>query len=180
MPATVQILSYRSTGGGTPFDITSLEVRHKQADDDQLDLNAGVPIPPVGSGVDYYGYPKHWKISWTTTPQNKISNLRWYAADRPNTGDPALDWAGVTMWAGLTPTYSQGVGGDTTVLRAGLANADNYTSLAPLVINNGDVLLNPATGAGTQQFLLTQISINETCLNGVKAVRQTYYRYLET
>lgn len=176
MAATVKVYVFH--GAGTTTDVSGIEVRYKQADNDTPDLSNPIPIPSSGVG---YSYPKFMKLQWLTTPAQKIRNLRWYVDPVPVTGDPATDWVGLTLWAGLTASYSVGVAGDTNALRAGLtASADFWTVNNPLVIEPGDLLTNPSVGYGaTQKFLQTQLAVIPSCLNGVKAARQTWYRWEE-
>lgn len=176
MAATPKIWSYHGAGGGTTTDISGGEMRHKRADNDNVDLNSPIPIP--SSGVAY-GWPKHTKVSFLTSPNTRIYNLRWYLDPIPSGVDAAQDWVGMTLWVGITASYSQANSGDETVLRAGLASADNYPSASPLVINGVTVLGN-TTGLGTQSFLLYQLAITNEATGGVKYPRSAWYRWEES
>ena len=168
MAATAQVNVYHGVDASSPAAVT--EVRHKRADNSTLDLNNPVQIPSSG---DNRGWPKQFKLEFTTTPNSQISNLRWYASASPS------GWDGISLWAGTTPTYAQATAGDESALRPGLADADTYTSGSPLVINSGVVLSNPTTGVGTQTFLQIQSTVNSTATPGAKTARQSFYRYDE-
>lgn len=170
MAATAEVRVFH---GVTPTGTATTEVRHKRADNSTLDLLNQIPIP--SSGVSR-GWPKHFKLFFTTTPSTQISNLRWYMESRP-TG-----WDGITLFAGLTASYAQAVVTDENALRPGLSDADLYTAAAPLVVAGGTILTNPSTGDGgvLQPYLQVQMTLTPTTTPGVKPARHGFFRYDES
>lgn len=178
MPANPVILFYHGAGPDPGVDKSGIEARYKRADNSDADLNNPIPIP--SSGINY-SYPKHQKISWLTSPNELIQNLVWFVDPADNIlGDPALNWDGMTLWAGITDTYVQGVTLDAAALRAGLTDAISYDSASPLSVLADIVIGAGEIGPGmTQQYVLTQLAVLPAALSGLKGRRNVWYRYEE-
>lgn len=169
---------YHGAGGATQ-DFTARDARYKRADNSDADLNNPIPIP--SSGINY-SYPKHTKIAWTTTPNELIQNLQWYLLEADQAIDPALNWDGLTLWAGLTSTanYLQGTTNDAVALRPNLTDAATYNSATPLVVLAGTVIAAGETGTGmTQPFVVSQLAVLPAALSGLKGRREIYFRFEE-
>lgn len=178
MSTTAKLWSYHGSGSGTTTDVSGAELRHKRADNDTADLNNPIPIP---SGGIAYGWVKHTRLGFLTSPTTRIFNLRWFLDPVPVGQDPGQDWVGMTMWIGATASYSQATTSDESALHAGItANADSYPSASPFTINGATVLGSGSTGVGTQNFLMMQLAITSEATGGLKYPRQSWYRWEES
>jgi len=177
MAATSIVVSYHGPSG-TTTNIGGIEVRYKWLDNDTADLEGAIAIPASTSN---YSYPKFMKIQWATTPAAVIRNLFTFV-DSVDDGDPALDWDGLSMWVGITSTYVQAGLTDSFVKRSACTmNMDTYTAYNPLRLtaDGVTVLANPNVGVGTQPYVMTQLEVKPTAINGVKAQRSLFYKWDE-
>ena len=142
--------------GPTRSDWTDNGKFHKADTDPTSDASSTAVVRPT-SGTNY-SWAKYFKSEWTTTPAGKIMNLRWFT----NGADPAT---GVKLYAKTSSTYTQPSSSDETGL-SGMTDASTYTSASPLSINSGDVLANPSTGVGTQDYLVLQVGVTSSASPG--------------
>lgn len=166
MVATVKISSYHGAAAGTVTDVDSTTIRFKKADNDTVDANNRMPIPPSGTE---YSYLKHLALRATTTPAVLIDTLRAY-------GDGGLP-TGVQMFlrdnAYIDPTAQV----DAAV--AGWSNNyAGYTSAAKLALAGS--LANPATGKINTNYAQMQMGIISTAAAGVMASETLTMEYLES
>lgn len=170
MPATVAVISQHGAAGATETTVSGGSMRFKRADDDTANAAAVVPIP--SSGVNY-SWRKNLKIKITASPDNAISNLRFF------TGGSA--WAtGVTLFAKTNASYVQGGSGDESAQLSGSVDASTYTSASPLAIAAGQVIANPDTGYGTQDFLQLQGACGATATRGNVPAQTLTWRFDES
>ena len=155
MAATWKEVIYHGAGP-TESDWTDNGKYHKADTDPTGDVSATAVVRPT-SGTNY-SWAKYTKSKWTTTPSGKIMNLRWFT----NGADIAT---GVKLYAKKSASYTEPSASDETGL-ASMVDASTYTSASPLSINSGDVLTNPSTGTGTQDYLVTQVGVGATANPG--------------
>ena len=91
------------------------------------------------------------------------------------------DWTGITLWVGITPGYT--VGGahqESAKVYSTMVDATTYTSASPLIVYSGTVLGSGESGVGlTQQYIITQMSLNSACVPGAKSQRTVASRWDE-
>ena len=169
MPATVEVQAFHGVSPGTGIDRTNQTVRYKRADDDVQDATLPVAIPP--SGVNF-SFRKSFKLVTTVTPDNQISNLRFFS-------DGAALGTGRRILFKTATTYTQASAADETGL-AGTVDVDTLTIISPSVINAGVVITNPATGQGAQDFVELQLEISAAAIVGnPTGSKATFYRFDE-
>lgn len=184
MAASSQVRYYTGASPGVASsDVTGITVRHKQADNSIVDTNNPIPVPQVAGTINF-GWRKSSKVNWSTSPLSSISNLRWFLTGVPVTGQ--------AVYARLQSTgiYTQANSGDQSGItgftdnptnRAASNAANNYPSSSPLSVNAGTVLNAPSTGEGTQVFVETQMSLDNTFSGGSGPITPltVTYRYAE-
>lgn len=169
MAATWKEVVYHGAGP-TKSDWTANGKFHKADTDPTTDVSAtAVVVPAAGSN---YSWGKFLKSEWTTAPAGKIMNLRVFS-----NGSPMA--TGVDIMAKVTPTYVQPSASDETGI-SGTTAISTYTSASPLVVNSGDVLVNPSTGVGTQDYLLLQLRVGTTAAPGITTGYTITRRYDES
>lgn len=114
MAATVVIASWHGTSAGKTSSNTTdgQAVRFKQADNDTVDLNNKIPIPPSGTS---YSYPKNFQFNCTVAPSNLIDNLSVYSDGASGMGT-GVDILVANNAAYLDPTV---VGNQTAAISGG-------------------------------------------------------------
>jgi hypothetical protein len=185
MAASAQTRYYHGSSPAPGPDVTGTTVRHKRADNDIQDANN--PLPEPATATYAWAWRKWSKENWTTTPAGAISNLRWFLSTTPPTGIFFAAWLQAVYPLGGASDVADdnGVNGFTDTTANQNANvATQYTSVAPLTIQAGNVLVNPNTGEGFGQgnFVVTQFGVNNTYTGGPGPITaQTLtYRYSET
>lgn len=182
MAAATDVLSFHGVTASA-YSVKGTNARHKRDDNDTADLEQPIMVPTEldPAGTTNYGWRKHTKINFTSTPTAQISNLVWYLDLLPEDTDPARNWDGVSFYAGLKVSYTGGSASDEAGMVSGLADADliPYDAMTPMVVTSGVVLSNPSTGYGTQDYVVVQMSVNGLALPGEKDPRQSYYRWDE-
>jgi hypothetical protein len=130
-----------------------------------------IPIPASGTN---YSYRRTFKLKVDTTPVGAVANLRFFS-------DGSSWGTGITCYAKQKAAYTQATSADNTALFDGTAvDVTTYTSGSPLTINSGNVLSNPSTGYGTQDYLVMQVGVGSTAAAGTTAARTLTYRVDET
>jgi len=135
------------------------------------DGTVAILIPDTGVG---YSLRKSLKLNFTQTPVGSISNLRFF-------GDGVSWGTGVTCYIKAVTTYVEAAESDERILFDPAAvDVIGYTSVAPLVVQAGTVLSNPATGYGNQNYLVLQLAGTYLALGGAITPRTVTYRWDET
>ena len=101
-----------------------------------------------------------------------MTNLRWFPSG-------SEDWPfGVSLLVATSSTYTQaGTIDQTSAIGSG--DSSDYTSLLPLTVQAGTVLAPSATGVGSQDYVVTQLSIEERAEAGVTSNVEYTYRWTE-
>lgn len=176
MAATVTIESWHGAGAGSGTNISNGEVRFKLADNDTVDLNAPLRVPTADQVTaeipSTYSFRKYFKINVTATPDNSISNLKFF------TDGNNLD-AEVVLLGDQTDTYQENVSADSTGDTTAHWLAVNWTKASPLVVNASTVISNPSTGYGTQDFVMIQAMVSSSATAGIKGAQVFSYRWDE-
>jgi len=142
MSATVTIIE-KNGAPGTPTDKTSGTVRHKNADDANVDTNN--PLVK-GTAVDY-SFEKWLRVKVTGGSYTQMSNIRAYT-------DGTNGWTGMALWWKKVTAYATPAEGTSTT---GYADAFSYTSAAPLTIGTGTY-----TGTGEMADHLVSLMVAGT------------------
>jgi hypothetical protein len=129
-----------------------------------------IPIPTSGTN---YSWRKHFKLKVTTTPVGAVSNLRFFS-------DGSSWGTGVTAYAKKDASYTQGSSSDNSAQLASSADVTTYTSASPLSVNSGEVIANPDTGYGTQDYVVMQVGGTSSAAAGTTSARTLTYRVDET
>lgn len=184
MAASPQTRYYHgSSPGVASSDVTGLTVRYKLADNDVQDSNNPVPLP--NSGLSF-SWRKSSKMNWVSTPVGSITNLRWFLNSALTGGIRLFARVQASgLYIQASASDASGITGFTdTVGNQNANDAVNYTSSAPLTVQAGTVLSNPATGEGgiNQVFVETQAAVNSSYSGGPGPVPawNMDYRYNET
>ena len=167
MSATVSI---KQSTGVTPTNTTITNLRHNTDDT----ANPGVVNPLVRptSGFNY-GFWKTVFLNADTTPDGTIDNVRFFS-------DGSIDWTGVQLLAGTTPTYTQAtgvVGVSGNVSAVATVDAGSYTFASPLAIPGS--LSNPATGK-ISDYIVLQAKVSTSAVAGTLPFETLTVRYDET
>lgn len=176
MAASTQIWVFTGAAAGTTANIKNAELRMKRADNTTVDLANPVPIPASEPTLNY-SWRKHTKLAFGTLPNEEIRNLRWYAEDKAGLGT----WSGITLFVGVTPSYTQGSSSDEATQVGGTNHAQNYLVGTPLTVNSGVVLTkttdlpNNPTG-DTQDYIVLQVAVGASASSGVTQQRDVFYR----
>ena len=129
-----------------------------------------IPLPVAGLA---YSWRKQFKLNFLTTPVGTISNLRLYS--------DGVSWGtGVTVYVAVSPTYFLASPFDAINQIDGAVVLTTKTVLSPLVVNAGVVLSNPAVGYGIQSYVMIQVSVDHTALEGIPTPRALTYVWDET
>lgn len=167
MAATVSVSRFYGAG---PSEETAIsQLIHKWADDNTDDNND----PIVRGAGNVWSWAKSIKMKVDTTPDNDITNLRFFSA----AADFGGSHDGVSMLAVEEAAYTQGNSADASAKRASMGNR---LEGSPLVINAGTVLDNPATGFGTQDYTVLQLQVDNTVPAGESPTQTQTFRYAET
>ena len=75
MAATVEIRSFHGATPDSGTNVASGSIRFKAADNDTVDANNPLAIPPSST---IYSYIKQFRFYAATTPSNTINNLKFY------------------------------------------------------------------------------------------------------
>ena len=167
MAATVSVS--RFFGAGPTEDAAISALIFKWADDNTDDNND----PIVRGAGNVWSWAKAVKLKIDVTPDNDITNLRFFSAAANFGGSHT----GIVMLAEAFAAYIQGAAADQAAARAGMANRLEGT---PLVVNAGTVLSNPATGFGTQDYTFLQLLLDNTVPAGDSPTQTQTFRYAET
>jgi hypothetical protein len=144
---------------------------HKADTDPTTDVSATAVVRPA-AGTNY-SWRKSLKSKWSTTPAGKIMNLRTFSSG-------AAPATGVDILAKKSTTYTEATSADETTPLSSSASITTYTSGSPLVINSGDVLVNPSTGLGTQDYLELQMAVGTSAEPGIWSGYTITRRYDES
>jgi len=166
MAATVDIREWNgSTGSPTKTVKTSGEVRFKNADDANVDLNDPMVIPASGT---VYSYHKWLRLYiGATGPNQQITNLRFYTDGANGMG------TGVTVSVKANSTY----GGPTYSAPDGtFADMFSYTSASPLSLGAG-----PYSGTNTDigNFVEAVLGVASTASPGLTPSETVTFQYDE-
>jgi hypothetical protein len=154
MAATVELRSYHGADGSeTGSDVNGSSIRFKMADNDTVDANDPIPVPPTGTT---YSWLKNLQLYATATPANTINNLKFYTDGSNGYG------TGVGLVAKTSSSYVDPVANEDTQL-GGATDAFTYTSGSPLSITGS--LSNPSTGA-IGHFVVLQMTVGSTATQG--------------
>lgn len=183
MAATVQTLYYNGATVATG-DLTGVPIRYKRADNQTVDANNPIPLL---AGFEAFSFRKHSKINVTVSPTGSISNLRWFATV-PIANINLYAWTNATYTTGSTADYNDATGDgitgktDAANKATNIVSAGQRSSTTPLVVQAGTVISNPTTGLGTQDYVVTQMSVSNAYAGGPGAVAAVTitYRYAET
>lgn len=167
MAATVSVTRFH--GAGPSEDAAISQLIFKWADDNTDDTND----PIVRGASNVWSWAKSAKLKIDATPDNDITNLRFFSAAANFGGSHT----GVSMLAVAEGSYTQGSSGDESAARGSMANR---LEGSPLVVNAGTVISNPSTGFGTQDFTVMQLQIDNTVPAGASSTQTQTYRYAET
>jgi len=167
MAATVSVT--RFFGAGPSEDAAISQLIHKWADDNTDDNND----PVVRGAGNVYSWAKSSKMKVDATPDNDITNLRFFSAAANFGGSHT----GVVMKAVAEASYTQGSSADQTALRSSMANR---LEGSPLVVNAGTVISNPSTGFGTQDHTVQQLEVDNAVPAGESPTQTQTFRYAET
>jgi hypothetical protein len=170
MPATYEVRVFHGASPGTDSLWPAGGIYH-QADSTPsvVDNNTAIPIPTSGTN---YSRRKYVKLKTTAAPTGTESNLRWST-------DGQAWGTGVGFHVTTVSAYAQSTSADHSALGAGMVDATQYTDASPLVVNAGTVLT-ATTGFGTQDFVVTQVSVGASASPGATAARALKYRVDET
>ncbi len=103
MAATIYIRSLHGATGASATNVDGVGARFKLADNDTIDANNPIVIPPSGTT---YSYIKNFEFYASSSPANTINNLRLYS-DGGNTLGTGID-INVRTLATLTGTADSG------------------------------------------------------------------------
>lgn len=167
MAATASVSWFSGAGASENTGVTTLVMKWL---DDNVDDATG-PIVR-GAGTEH-SWAKSLKLNFSTSPAGAITNLRFFSAAANFGGS----WTGVSMLA-TSGAYARGAVTDQgATARSGMSNR---TSAAMLTINAGEVIANPTTGLGTQDYTILQVSIANTAPAGASDTQTQTFRYAET
>ena len=167
MAATVSVS--RFFGAGPSEDAAISQLIFKWADDNTDDNND----PIVRGAGNVWSWAKSIKMKIDTTPDNDITNLRFFSAAANFGGSHT----GVSMLAVAEGSYAQGNSADESAARSSMANR---LEGSPLVVNAGTVISNPSTGFGTQDYTALQLKVTNTVPAGESPTQTQTFRYAET
>jgi len=166
MAATTEIHVYHGAAPGLGVDATGLTLRMKQADDDQQDDQAPVPIP--ADGVEF-SWRKSLKLVALTAPDNRVGNLRIFSLQE------SLG-IGREVFYNRSSSYVQASAGDQAGA-IGSTNMDAFTATAPEIIQPGDVFLSgdafASDGGARQDYWMFQLRHDTTAISGDAAASKT-------
>ena len=170
MAATYQIDA--ATGAGPTMAAFPAGGRFHRADTHPTVDGSTTFIPVPTSGTNY-SWRKSFKLNVTGAPVGTVANMRFFS--------DGTSWGtGVTCYAKLKASYTQGSTSDNTALFDGTAlDVTTYTSGTPLTINAGTVL-SATTGYGTQDYLVLQVGGDSTASAGTTSARTISWRVDET
>lgn len=168
MAATISVKEVNGSGAGTPTTVTA--IRFCTADN----YNPGTSYPLIkpSTGTNY-SYVKWLYLNADTSPGTIINNIKFFT-------DGDIGWTGITVYGGISDTYTQSTGTEGTTGTHDTAlttDISDYTSASPLDFTT-DHIDNPATGKITR-YLKLQADITNAAPGGVTASETLYFQYDE-
>ena len=158
MAATTEIKRRTGASGGpTDTDITSSTSRLSTSDSPTP--SSSNPIPRPSSGV----VRSYWAsifLNASVAPATSITNIKFYM-------DGASAWTGITLYIGLTNTYTEATGttgsfGDDSLVAT--TDAFTYTSGSPLTVTS-----NATTGTGRlSYYMVVQADVTNAASPGTQ------------
>jgi hypothetical protein len=164
MAAVVQI--HEMSGTSTGVDKTSGTVRFKSADENTVDNNNRVQIPPSGTS---YSYTKTLRFYFSTAPSVDITNLRAYSDGS----------SGFGTGVGVQYTTS---GSWATNVNTNISGTDLFTKTSGSPIDLDVTNTGPHTGSAAYKgdFLRLQLTVASTANPGTLTAETLTFAYDET
>lgn len=173
MAATVEVRVLHGAAPGLGSDATGQTLRLKRSDDDLQNDQFPVPIPSVGTN---YSWRKTFLLVVTSSPDNAISNLRFFS-------DGGSLGVGRTILFARAVGYTQASATDETVAISAV-DVTTLTDVSPEVLVPGQLVddLDPVPTAGTgQDHVELQLAVDPTAQVGNSAAAIVCrYRYNES
>lgn len=166
MPATVDIREWNGPSASPTQTVkTNGEVRFKNADNPNVDLNDPIQVPSSGTNWSYKKYLRLY--IGTTGPNQQITNIRVYSDGTNNMG------TGTQVKAKAVSTYSTP---DNAAPDGTFSDFFSYTSASPLSLGDG-----PYTGTNVDigNFLVLQFGVDSTASPGLTPAETVTFAYDE-
>ena len=173
MPAGVySFAEFNGVAPGTPTDRTGTTVQFKQADNSTVDNSDPIIRSP---SVTVFSWRKSFKLRTTTSPDNEMRNLRFYSEGQElGSANGRRE-----MLFASDAVFTQGSVADETGAIS-VIDVDTHTTGSPFVVNPVQVIANPNTGDGTQDFVVLQVSVSTAAQAGNEAnAKGLVYRFDE-
>lgn len=175
MTALTEVRVHHGAAPALGTDVTNATLRFKVNDNDVQDANDPVPIPAVGLS---YSWRKSFRLVVASSPDNEVSNLRFYA-------DAGSLGTGRRVLFARAAAYTQAtVADETTPISA--VDLVTKTSASPESIQPGvlcddsDTYPLAAGVASSQDYVELQLEVDATAQAGNSGSLGLRYRYDES